>query len=48
MTQPSIVMGCHLSSAGGYMQMAKTAQSIGAHTFAFFTRNPRGWKSESN
>lgn len=47
MTQPSIVMGCHLSSVGGYMQMAKTAQSIGAHTFAFFTRNPRGGKAKA-
>lgn len=47
MTQPSIVMGCHLSSAGGYMQMVKTAQSIGAHTFAFFTRNPRGGKAKA-
>lgn len=47
MTQPPIVMGCHLSSAGGYTQMAKTAQSIGAHTFAFFTRNPRGGKAKA-
>ena len=34
--------GCHLSASGGYMEMVKTAQSIGANTFAFFTRNPRG------
>lgn len=47
MTQnPKLVMGCHLSSAGGYDAMAKTAQSIGAHTFAFFTRNPRGGKAK--
>lgn len=44
--KPELVMGCHLSSAGGYEAMAKTAQSIGAHTFAFFTRNPRGGKAK--
>ena len=35
-------IGCHLSSAGGYMAMAQTAVSIGANVFQFFTRNPRG------
>ena len=35
-------IGCHLSSAGGYMAMGKTAVSIGANVFQFFTRNPRG------
>ena len=34
--------GCHLSSTGGNVAMVKTALSIGANTFAFFTRNPRG------
>ena len=34
--------GCHLSSSGGYLKMVETALSIGANTFAFFTRNPRG------
>ena len=43
----SIAVGCHLSSANGYTAMAKTAQSIGAHTFAFFTRNPRGGKAKA-
>lgn len=37
-----LVIGCHLSSGKGYEAMARTAQSIGANTFAFFTRNPRG------
>lgn len=37
-----LVMGCHLSSSKGFEAMARTAQSIGANTFAFFTRNPRG------
>ena len=35
-------IGCHLSSAGGYLAMAQTAESIGANVFQFFTRNPRG------
>ena len=35
-------IGCHLSAAGGYTGMVRRAISIGADTFAFFTRNPRG------
>lgn len=35
-------IGCHLSSAKGFLHMAQTASSIGAGTFQFFTRNPRG------
>jgi deoxyribonuclease-4 len=35
-------IGCHLSSAGGFTAMGKTAVSIGANVFQFFTRNPRG------
>ena len=35
-------IGCHLSTSGGYTQMGKDAICIGADTFAFFTRNPRG------
>ena len=35
-------IGCHLSTSRGYVQMGKTAAEIGANTFAFFTRNPRG------
>lgn len=35
-------IGCHLSSTKGFLAMGKTALSIGANTFAFFTRNPRG------
>ena len=37
-----LTIGCHLSSSGGYLAMAQTAVSIGANTFQFFTRNPRG------
>lgn len=35
-------IGCHLSSSKGYLAMGKTAVEIGANTFQFFTRNPRG------
>ncbi len=35
-------IGCHISSAGGHLAMAKRAETLGANTFAFFTRNPRG------
>lgn len=35
-------IGCHLSSAKGYLAMGKEAEQIGAGTFQFFTRNPRG------
>ena len=38
--------GCHLSASGGNMEMVRTAQSIGANTFAFFTRHPRGSKAK--
>ncbi len=37
--------GCHLSASAGNAAMVKTALSIGADTFAFFTRNPRGSKA---
>ena len=38
--------GCHLSASKGNAAMVKTALSIGADTFAFFTRNPRGSKAK--
>lgn len=37
-----LYVGCHLSTSDGFEAMGKTALSIGATTFAFFTRNPRG------
>lgn len=40
-------IGCHLSAAGGFTAMGKDALAIGANTFAFFTRNPRGGKSKA-
>ena len=39
-------LGCHLSASDGYFAMVRTAKSIGANTFAFFTRNPRGSKAK--
>ncbi len=35
-------IGCHLSSSKGYLAMGQDAVKIGANTFQFFTRNPRG------
>ena len=35
-------IGAHLSASKGYLAMGKEAVSIGANTFQFFTRNPRG------
>ncbi len=40
-------IGCHISSGKGFLAMGKTAQSIGANTFQFFTRNPRGGAAKS-
>lgn len=39
-------IGCHLSASKGYLSMAKEAISIGANTFQFFTRNPRGGQAK--
>ena len=41
-----LYLGCHLSATAGNAAMVKTALSIGANTFAFFTRNPRGSKAK--
>lgn len=40
-------IGCHLSSSKGFLAMGKTALSIGANTFQFFTRNPRGGNAKA-
>jgi deoxyribonuclease-4 len=39
-------IGCHLSASKGYYAMGKQALELGANTFAFFTRNPRGGTSK--
>ena len=40
-------IGCHLSSSAGFYHMGKEAIGIGANTFQFFTRNPRGSKAKA-
>lgn len=42
-----LTIGCHLSTAKGYAAMGKQAVAIGANTFQFFTRNPRGGKAKA-
>lgn len=39
-------IGCHLSSAKGFLAMGREASRLGADTFAFFTRNPRGGRAK--
>lgn len=39
-------IGCHLSTTKGFKNMGKEALEIGANTFQFFTRNPRGGKAK--
>ena len=41
-----LYVGCHLSSSKGFAAMGKTALSIDANTYQFFTRNPRGSKAK--
>ena len=41
-----LYIGCHLSSTKGHMDMVRTAEKLGATTFAYFTRNPRGSKAK--
>ena len=42
-----LYLGCHLSSSGGFAAMGRTALAIGANTFQFFTRNPRGGQAKA-
>lgn len=39
-------IGCHLSPSDGLLKMAKTASGLGADTFQFFSRNPRGSRAK--
>ena len=41
-----LYIGCHLSASKGFLSMGKQAHAIGANTFQFFTRNPRGGKAK--
>lgn len=40
-------LGCHISIAKGFYNAGKDALSIGANTFQFFTRNPRGGRAKA-
>ena len=42
-----LTIGCHLSSSAGFYHMGQEAKKIGANTFQFFTRNPRGSKAKA-
>lgn len=42
-----LTIGCHLSISKGYLAIAKQAVQLGANTFQFFTRNPRGGKAKA-
>ena len=41
-----IYIGNHLSATKGFYAMGRDAVKLGANTFAFFTRNPRGGKAK--
>ncbi len=41
-----LYLGCHLSASAGNLAMVRQALEIGANTFAFFTRNPRGSRAK--
>ena len=41
-----LYIGCHLSSSRGFAAMGRQALELGANTFQFFTRNPRGSKAK--
>ena len=41
-----LTIGCHLSASAGFVKTIGTAQGIGANTFAYFTRNPRGSRAK--
>ncbi len=43
-----LLLGCHLSAARGYSPMVRQAETMGANTFAFFTRNPRGARAKDD
>lgn len=42
-----MIIGSHLSISGGYEKAGLEAVRIGANTFQFFTRNPRGGKARA-
>ena len=40
-------IGCHLSSSKGFLAMGREAVKLGADTFQYFTRNPRGSRAKA-
>ena len=40
-------IGCHLSVSKGFAAMGREALSIGANTFQYFSRNPRGGSAKA-
>lgn len=42
-----MIVGSHISAAKGYAAMGRQAHKLGASTFAFFTRNPRGGNAKA-
>ncbi len=40
-------IGCHLSASKGYLAMGREALAIGADTFQYFSRNPRGGNAKA-
>ena len=40
-----LLIGCHLSAAGGYEAMGRRILSLGGNVFQYFTKNPRGGMS---
>ncbi len=47
MNHKNFHIGCHLSSAKGFLAMGKEAVALDADVFAFFTRNPRGGNAKA-
>lgn len=47
MEEKTLYLGCHLSNAKGYAAAGRVALAIGANTFQFFTRNPRGGNAKA-
>ena len=42
-----LFIGCHLSTPGGFAATVATAEVLGANTFAYFTRTPRGSRARA-
>lgn len=45
--EKSLQIGCHMSTSKGFDKTVQQAKNIGANTFQFFPRSPRGTKSRT-